>query len=445
MDIAVLEHLADRAIALYEEENRAGRIQTVFSPYRTFFDQNIEYRDGGDCSVGFHSQVIGKPSPHPGDIFKLANELLAVTPEAAAAKGFLSNELGTTEMDADTQIRRLCLELGRVASKPDAKDAMRAILTRFTAEAKGLPQELTVEVELEGLWLSSEIVRTSNFTLRRPTAADVSDDEDLGAVLRRPITATLPPAFMEISVEGRYPMDVQEKLHQVLNVLVLYQLGNVCQRAIKFKNCGFSFSGGVSWSNDVSPRKYRFKVDATDSAKIDAYFEKMMPLVDRVARPITLAATESTHALTVAFERYKEAVTANRPFEDEVTSAITCLEALFLSGENTELKYRLAMRVAGLLRCAGQSSLGVFEAISVAYKIRSTHVHGSLVKEKYRTAVPDLAKKIFEYGRLSLNIFIRLMDSHNKEKLIGMIDRSLLDDEAHRELAECINRQQLNG
>jgi hypothetical protein len=67
------------------------------------------------------------------------------------------------------------------------------------------------------------------------------------------------------------------------------------------------------------------------------------------------------------------------------------------------------------------------------------------VKEKYRTAVPDLAKKIFEYGRLSLNIFIRLMDSHNKEKLIGMIDRSLLDDEAHRELAECINRQQLNG
>lgn len=63
---------------------------------------------------------------------------------------------------------------------------------------------------------------------------------------------------------------------------------------------------------------------------------------------------------------------------DKLIDIMIAFEALYLKGENSELKFRLATRAAKHLgKNAGQSK-NIFECVSIAYDIRSAVAHGSV-------------------------------------------------------------------
>ena len=114
--------------------------------------------------------------------------------------------------------------------------------------------------------------------------------------------------------------------------------------------------------------------------------------------------------------------------EGRITAAITCLEALFLKGvERSELSHKLSLRVASLLRLLDFNPLEVQRYVQQAYEIRSTHIHGGQVEKDRMRNADSLCRKILEYARLSVVIFLQLKNKVEKDEFIGKLDRSLLE------------------
>jgi hypothetical protein len=99
--------------------------------------------------------------------------------------------------------------------------------------------------------------------------------------------------------------------------------------------------------------------------------------------------------------------------EDALVDLVIALESLFLEEETSELGYRMAMRVAGLLHDRGAERQTTFELIHKAYQTRNRIVHGG---------VPPL--KINVHGEsIEFEKFISLVEDHVRQsiqKLLGM-------------------------
>jgi hypothetical protein len=143
--------------------------------------------------------------------------------------------------------------------------------------------------------------------------------------------------------------------------------------------------------------------------------------------------------------RYEDALLKGENPEARVASAVMCLEALYLrDSEDTELSRRLKQRGATTLAFLGLDSLLVYEKLGDAYEVRSSYVHGSSprkkIRNKYKGDFRGLAREVLDYARCSLIICLVAQKSLNiaKERLIQLIDNSLLDNKSREELKKII-------
>ena len=126
-------------------------------------------------------------------------------------------------------------------------------------------------------------------------------------------------------------------------------------------------------------------------------------------------------------------------FFSTITGHFSSLEALYLyPSEQQEMSYRLRMRVAKLLDLIGYNPDEVREKIKDAYEVRSTYVHGGILKQKDRRKlerkyvdISEFSKTIIDYLRASIVAFLR---KRNKDILIQKIDDSLLDNRKENEV-----------
>ena len=83
-------------------------------------------------------------------------------------------------------------------------------------------------------------------------------------------------------------------------------------------------------------------------------------------------------SLKIAVSRLNSQYTRSQE-EDRLIDAVVALEAIYLSGVNDELKFRLAIRAATHLGNGDKSERArIFTLVTSAYDLRSTLVHGSL-------------------------------------------------------------------
>jgi len=84
--------------------------------------------------------------------------------------------------------------------------------------------------------------------------------------------------------------------------------------------------------------------------------------------------------LTVAYNRYTDALSQNGVLERRIANAVMGLEALFLkSSEDQELVYRLRIRISKLLSLLGYDPYEVKKIVSDVCTIRSRFVHGGIL------------------------------------------------------------------
>jgi hypothetical protein len=141
-------------------------------------------------------------------------------------------------------------------------------------------------------------------------------------------------------------------------------------------------------------------------------------------------------SLQIAISRLNSQYTRNR--EDErLIDAVVALEAIYLSGVNNELKFRLAIRAATHLGNGDELERArIFNLVKSAYDLRSALVHGSLqeiteskVFKRGSWKTPDeLLKDITSLLRSSLrSILTEIGEEHFGSQFHNKLDTNIIE------------------
>lgn len=145
-----------------------------------------------------------------------------------------------------------------------------------------------------------------------------------------------------------------------------------------------------------------------------------------------LGITKIDH-LTIAYNRYNDALFQDGNLERRIANAVMGLEALFLkSGELQELVYRLNLRMSKILGLLGYDPYEVRKIIKDAYKVRSIFAHGGhlsynerkKLESKYKS-IQNFVRQLLDYLRIS--IIVMMLSKREKDDLIDLIDDSFVD------------------
>jgi hypothetical protein len=290
-------------------------------------------------------------------------------------------------------------------------------------------------VWLTGVTLAGECVSVSDtLVLRRPNRRDLQEQVT-------PESAHYAHAFQplvsfsciaELRFRYLYPMARQAAVEKLILALRLFRLGAVTSSMCAFEASSFDTLANVRiGGGPVRIGRETYELSSGDAPTLADFLEEIAPLL-----PTHLDSPRPRlDFFSIALHWYGEALLAQLPPEGSVASAVACLEALFLENVQTEMSYRLGMRIAGLMRCFGFQSLEVQAVVKDAYDVRSKYVHGDEQDKKWSPQkLHDLSRSISEYARLALLAFCQLRGKISRRELLAGVEKSLLDDKSRNEL-----------
>jgi Apea-like HEPN len=121
--------------------------------------------------------------------------------------------------------------------------------------------------------------------------------------------------------------------------------------------------------------------------------------------------------------------------DSQVIDAVTALEAML--GTESEITFRLSLRVAGLLGATPSETEEIFGQMKRFYDARSKLVHGGALRRKHRDTLKEV-HLLRDYTRRILLAFVRLGSSrsprYDRAFFVDHLDLALLDDTARRTL-----------
>jgi hypothetical protein len=116
--------------------------------------------------------------------------------------------------------------------------------------------------------------------------------------------------------------------------------------------------------------------------------------------------------------------------DNEVLYCLTALEGLLTSESNSELSYRLSLRVASLLGPDDESRKRMFKDMKDFYDVRSKIVHGSgfNLKLKHQVLLKQISTLREYLRRILLSIMALLKDGTSAGRLEQLFDEIVLDE-----------------
>lgn len=292
-------------------------------------------------------------------------------------------------------------------------------------------------VWIDGIWLetdSIEIRDNNNFLLRKPEPKDLEIEYPYGSSIYRQLN-NWPSAILEFEYREKNSYLVQEKIDSIISTLRLFKLGSIERLQIQLNSDSIirSFGGTIGKGNKiVAHHKYGLAEEDTEILK-----EFITIIEDLVHSEIIDKSTDEADYITIAYERFCDGLLKPVIPENRIASAIMALEALYLKEpEKSELTEKLSLRVAIALEPFGHKTLEVYNIVKRAYGIRSRFVHGSKVEQK---EIGELPENILDYCRVSIIMFLQLHKELEKEKLINLLNKSLLDHDEKDKFHKLIN------
>jgi hypothetical protein len=335
-------------------------------------------------------------------------------------------------------IIRLCF--GEGGDGPDAE--IDNIIDRFSRDLAGEPIAYKAEMQLQGIALRPErILLDVGVTIRQPVTEDL--ELTVHAVPFGSQDQPRPSAIVDIEVlagKGQQRL-LQTKAEECVALLRLFKVGSVRWVTLDMKSESLAHSGLLparmgSGSGLASLDTCLITED--DKDKLKAFWRVMGAALPK---DIYSSPKEVSH-LTLAYDRYSDALLQNGVVERRIANAAMGLEALWLD-EMQELSFRLSLRVSKLLSLMGKQPLEVRGVINDAYRIRSTFAHGGHLEYKNKKKleskygeVKEILHRVLDYLRVS--IIAMVLCRKGKHEFIGLIDDALLDPEKNEELKTLI-------
>lgn len=309
---------------------------------------------------------------------------------------------------------------------------MDARVSAFGRELEGKSLPVTVTAFIDGLSLGeSPLVVSDRLLLRRPTHDDVAES----VLLDEHGSHSIPLGETWFRVVGEFLYDAvytglaQAEFLRTLEAFRLFKVGGVSTNRYTMQSRHSFLSGRVTTLGGGGRySRYQYALSASDSAPLSAFLRDLVPVLSDPFQPVKVESEAE-----IAHARYRDALFQSGLAEQEITSAVTALEALFLKGES-ELTHRLAQRVSVFLRVLGtqDDAASTYSTIVKGYKIRSKFIHGESLKPDDRPAADSLAKVLLEYVRESVLAFFQL--KAKKAEILARLDRTMIDPTAVNEL-----------
>lgn len=434
--------LAKQTTSKVEEHRTKGLLVQIRSVYIKPKVENFTYKEG---STGFQTSYsnVERQEWHWKDQHDFIEEIIKKFSEYQKCLQEIEQKYNVTTSQANFWLSRFCQSFAYKAIDPVAEEAIVEDVTTFISDLENSQTDWFAKAWIEGMWLSDEGFNlNSRALLRKPRPDDFEEERpfDLVPVLDPFSFHGAPSAVLEITTRGKSINDVQEEIELMLGVFRLFRLGGVSTSKVQLSPRSFLRFGGTLGSNFRFAASYKYGFKKEDVSDFSALQQKLAPILPRPFVP----ASDKIDPIDIAFQRYQDALLQPISVEGRITSAITCLEALYLKAEERmELSHRLSQRVSSLLRFFGFIPLEAYKNLNLSYEIRSKFIHGSPLDKDERQNSTKLCETVLEYSRISLLVFFQLRAELPKETIISKLDNSLLDENAVSKIRDLLTTKTL--
>lgn len=319
-----------------------------------------------------------------------------------------------------------------------AEDFIVSLSQRLIDDLDGKPARFGAEIVFQGITLESKRVDLPavGILLRQPTRSDLEKERPHWALLSQPHLVH-PSAIAELSFQGHHGRDIQLRVEKLTAILRLFKVGSVKHFSYQMNSeslldtaaYGGIISGGLLVALETS------YIKKTDRRKLGAFIRTLNPILpDKFYQ----FGEGEVLPVTIAFDRYNDALLRVSIVEERIANAIMGLEALLID-DTRELSYRLRTLTAKAMSALGRDPEKVRVLLNDAYRIRSLFTHGEHLTDKERKKFEE------KYGEvktillevldcLRCLIVVSLVSKKTKRELIQLLEDSLLTKQANRDL-----------
>jgi len=428
-----------------------GLAENRFKPESRLYTQRwIQERKYGDNETHITSWTEEKPP-------EIKWHEATITIEQEIKKASLYNEAltkigsiyGIEEKECDYYLSRLIdvVAWRSLESEIPDKASLEPYILLFLKDLNHEEQRYKVVAQIKGIILEPESIQLDNNTLlRKPTQEEIEAIPDTDSLYSRKYDFNTPSAIVELT--GMSPpnlVGVKDTLeiYILISILSLFRVGGVEFITYNTHTDSIFPSTGISTKKIHLLKSGDCLIKNEDVKTLKTFWANMREVeLPSSAYPSN---QKEPDELSIAYDRYSDSLERGI-IEKRISSAVMGLEALYL-GEDPqdrgELRYKLGMRVGKLLSLVGYSPSEAKQKTRAAYDIRSTYVHGGILKGRNRREferkygdLNEFSTTIMDYLRAS--IVARLLRKISKTSLIEKIDDSFLDSEKGEEIKKLL-------
>jgi len=449
----LLKQLACRIKKEVREAVSQGKLQPREELYfRTKID-GFRYGEKGVEISGTSSQHIVKKTWFSGGIAQVTNSIRQSREYSSTIKLLTKNYKKGDRIlgEGVTRVGMLADLLNELARSflPDSNfdTEIDTVITTFLKKLGKQPLNYRTEVELSRIVVltpSIEFTVEGHTIVLRPVTVEDLEQEfpvyefQLGTV--KPYVKsdlqywTLPSAILTIECLAKERDEIAMKIHQAMAILRLFRTAGV--DIISHRVYSESATSHTSFYSITATSSERFRSALgqyqVSEEEIEQLIDFWKVMLARLPQGIYDTRATKPDYVTLAYQRYCDALLQNGVLERRIANAVMGLEALFLTGQD-ELSFRLRTYVAKVLGLLGHEPLEVKDAVKRAYNIRSTFAHGGQLSRKDEGklharygSVDNFLQLILDYLRVS--IIIMIVTRIGKEDFFNLVGDSLIDE-----------------
>lgn len=363
------------------------------------------------------------------------NTTIAPSKEYKECMNALTQAVDWTRVQAKGFLENMCADAASAARAATDKLDTSPFIDVALRDLNMEPQATEVLAWLSGIWLTNG----KTLALNESSSLEISTREAAGADVFHasfhmdPFRIRCPSSILRINSRRKSSNTVGDELEQLVEALRLYMLcsAQVTRYGVTRQSYIPALLSPFCITGAEKSTPFDELLDARDATSVQTFVSAICPLLGEEA---SLDNSRKRH-LSIARKRYSNAVTDSAAYEERVTDAITCLEALLLEEAAKEgLSHKLSLRTATLLRAAGLDAEAVYSQTRDAYQVRSRFIHGSGLKKKEQKGLVSLTRAILNWARIVLCLQLQLGKSLSKQELVGLLDKALLNDPRREEL-----------
>lgn len=406
--------------------------------------EKFQYTDKGVTDYSARGEYFTKQS-WLRSIIKL-EETIKQRTEYTSALGCLVNVFGKSNRLSDNLDYFITTLIHQCLENPTIEEAnVNSLIATFLKDLHEEPVKYGADVELQGIVLRPESLELSyGITLRQTKVEDLEREVAVHSFVLGRGFLPHPSAIMRIEFLGRRANEVQKRFRKAIAILRLFKVGSVEYISSRMFSESIidRLASGTLTSGKAGTALETYLVTEEDIQKLKRFWQIMN---DSLPESFFWTDATAVDYLTIAYNRYSDALLENGLLERRIANAVMGLEALVLSGETQELSYRLGIRISKLLSLLGQDPHEVKKTINDAYKVRSLFAHGSQLsyKEKKRLESTyhdqkNLLLSVLDYLRTL--IIVMMLSRKGKDEFIDLVDDSLVDKKREEQLNNIISQ-----